>query len=771
MEQDPDVDVAGPDGPIVGGDNGGEHGREHGIEHGRAGSGVQEVAAPRPPTGSGVGRRRVLQGAAASAVALGAVARGASASAAEAAGAVNAAGPDGDGFRDPQVDTGDRLTTNQGLRISDDQNTLRAGPRGPALLQDHHFREKITHFDHERIPERVVHARGAGAHGVFRLHTSLGPYTRAKILTDTSAATEVFVRFSTVNGSRGSADTARDARGFATKFYTSEGVWDLVGNNIPVFFIQDAVKFPDLVHSFKPEPDVEIPQASTAHDTFWDFISLTPESMHMIMWIMSDRAIPRSFRMMQGFGVHTFRLVNGQGRATFVKFHWKPVLGTRSLVWNEAQKLGGIDPDFHRRDLAQAIDDGDYPQFELGVQLLAEGDVGKVRFDVLDATKIWPEEVVPVKAIGTMTLNRNPYNYFAETEQVAFHLGHVVPGIDFTDDPLLQGRLFSYVDTQLNRFSGPNWHQLPINQSRAAVNNYQQDGVMRFANRPGKVNYEPSSLPGGDAREASAAQGGYVWYPEQVDGRKVQQRAASFADHYSQATLFFESMTEPEKQHIIQALQFELGKVTVRAVQQRMLGHLAQIDTRLVREVAAALGLPAPSGHPNTAIGTSPALSQERTSPKTAKTRRIAILVADGVDGSDVAAIQGALKAAGAHSEVVGTHLGATRTGSGPAVTATATYLTTASVRYDAIAIAGGPGIPALTGNGDAVHFVEEAYKHYKAVAAAGTGQTLLRAAVGDVLGQPGVVTGPSGAAVAQPFVGAVAAHRHWTRVVAAVSA
>ncbi len=725
------------------------------------------------PASSGVARRRVLQGAAAGAVAFGVAATAAgSAAAAEAGGAMAAASTPGTpDFRDPQVDAGDRLTTNQGLRISDDQNTLRAGARGPALLQDHHFREKMTHFDHERIPERVVHARGAGAHGVFKLHTSLAAYTTARILTDTSVTTETFVRFSTVNGSRGSADTARDARGFATKFYTSQGVWDLVGNNIPVFFIQDAIKFPDLVHAFKPEPDVEIPQASTAHDTFWDFISLTPESMHMIMWVMSDRAIPRSFRMMEGFGVHTFRLVNAQGRSTFVKFHWKPALGARSLVWNEAQKLAGIDPDFHRRDLAQAIDDGDYPQYDLGVQLLAESDVAKVRFDVLDSTKLWPEEVVPVRRIGTMTLNHNPYNYFAETEQVAFHLGHVIPGIDFTDDPLLQGRLFSYIDTQLNRFSGPNWHQLPINQTRSPVNNYQQDGFMRFANRPGKVNYEPASLPGADAREAPAAQGGYVWYPEQVDGRKVQQRAASFGDHYSQATLFFASMTEPEKQHIIQALQFELGKVTVKPVQQRMLGHLANIDTRLVREVAAALGLPAPSGHPNTTIGTSPALSQERTAPKTARTRRIAILVADGVDGADVAAVQNALKAAGAHSEVVGTHLGAIRTSAGPAVTATATYLTTASVRYDAIAIAGGPGIPALTDNGDAVHFVEEAYKHDKAVAAAGTGQALLRATVGDVSGKPGVVTGPSGAAIAQPFVSAVAAHRFWTRVVTAVSA
>jgi catalase len=661
------------------------------------------------------------------------------------------------------VNGGDRLTTNLGVRVSDDQNTLRAGTRGPSLLEDFHFREKIMHFDHERIPERVVHARGAGAHGVFTLHTSLANYTSAKVLTEVGAETEVFVRFSTVNGSRGSADTARDARGFATKFYTKEGVWDLVGNNIPVFFIQDAIKFPDLVHSFKPEPDREIPQASTAHDTFYDFISLTPESMHMIMWVTSDRGIPRSFRMMEGFGIHTFRLVTASGRSTFVKFHWKPKLGVHSLVWNEAQKLAGFDPDYHRRDLAEAIDTGAYPQYDLGVQLLAESDVAKVKFDVLDATKIWPEEVVPVQRIGTMTLNRNPYNFFAETEQVAFCTSHVIPGIDFSDDPLLQGRNFSYFDTQLNRFSGPNWTQLPINQSRAPVNNYQQDGFMRYENRPGRVNYEPNSL-GGHTSESTAAQGGFVSYAEAVSGTKVRARSASFGDHFSQATLFFQSMTEPEKQHIIQALQFELGKVKSVEVKKRMLGLLANVDKRLVTEVAASLGLPAPAGNPNTAIGRSPALSQEHT-PKSAKTRRVAIIVADGVNGSDVTTMRADLSHAGLHSDVIAPHEGTVSASGGGKIAVAASIITTASVLYDAVYLPGGKAsVDALLGNGDVLHFIEEAFKHYKTIAATDEGAQLLRRALGGLTGQPGIVTGASAAAIASAFVSGIAQDRHWDR-------
>jgi len=676
----------------------------------------------------------------------------------------------------PQVAAGRFLTTNQGLRIADDQNSERAGVRGPTLLEDFALREKIMHFDHERIPERVVHARGAGAHGTFTLHTSLARYTTAKVLTEVGATTEVFARFSTVLGSRGSADTARDVRGFAVKFKTTEGVWDLVGNDIPVFFIQDAIKFPDLIHAGKPEPDVEIPQAATAHNTWWDFISLTPESAHMIMWVMSDRGIPRSVRMMEGFGVHTFRLVNAAGHSTYVKFHWKPALGVHSLIWNEAQKLAGFDPDYHRRDLAAAIDAGAFPQWDLGVQLLVENDVAKVGFDILDATKLWPEEIIPVRRVGTMTLDRNPGNYFAETEQVAFHLGHVVKGIDFTDDPLLQGRLFSYLDTQINRFGSANFSQLPINQPAAAVNNYQQDSAMRYANRTGIVNYEPNSL-GGTAFEAPASAGGYVSYPERVSGPKVRGRSRSFGDHFSQATLFFRSLTSVEQDHIIAALQFELGKVTVVHVQQRMLTVLANIDTRLVKEVAAALGLPAPTGHPNTRIATSPALSQERHARDTAKTRKVAILAADGVDGAAIAVLRRHLSAAGATGDVIAPHLGHLTSSSGAAVAVDKTLLTTVSVMYDAVYVPGGPGsIATLKANGDALHFVEETYRHYKPLAATSQGAGLLTAAlagtVPDVTREPGVLSGTSADTIGAAFVGALTQHRFWNRRrTAAVSA
>ena len=661
------------------------------------------------------------------------------------------------------VASGTRLTTNQGLRISDDQNQLRAGIRGPSLLEDFAFREKIMHFDHERIPERVVHARGVGAHGVFRLHTSLSKYTTAKVLTDTSASTQVFVRFSTVNGSRGSADTARDARGFATKFYTGEGVWDLVGNNIPVFFIQDAIKFPDLVHSFKPEPDLEIPQASTAHDTFWDYISLTPESMHMIMWVMSDRGIPRSLRMMEGFGIHTFRLVNSGGASTLVKFHWKPALGVHSLVWNEAQKLAGFDPDFHRRDLAAAIDLGQFPQWDLGVQLLAEKDASKVTFDVLDATKLWPEEIVPVQRIGTMTLNRNPSNYFAETEQVAFHLGHVVGGIDFTDDPLLQGRLFSYLDTQVNRFGSANFSQLPINQPHAPVNNYQQDSAMRYANRPGRVNYEPNSL-GGTAAESPASQGGFVSYPEVVAGHKVRGRSPSFGDHFSQATLFFQSMTEPEKAHIIQALQFELGKVKTLHIKQRMLTLLANVDSRLVREVATELGLPTPSGKVNTRIGSSRALSEESTT-HSAQTRKVAIIATDGANLGDITVLQTKLKAAGVSSDVIAPHEGHISGSAGGTLAVDASLRTVDSVQYDAVCLVGGAaGSTDLRQNGDVLHFVQETYKHYKSIASTSGGTPIVTAALSQLATQPGVITAASTPALAVAFITAIAQDRHWTR-------
>jgi catalase len=466
---------------------------------------------------------------------------------------------------------GQFLTTNQGLKINDNNNSLKAGERGPTLLEDFILREKITHFDHERIPERVVHARGSAAHGVFELYKSMAKYTKAGFLTDTSRKTPVFARFSTVGGSKGSTDLARDVRGFAVKFYTQEGIYDFVGNNIPVFFIQDAIKFPDLIHAVKPEPNREIPQAASAHDTFWDFISLMPESMHMIMWVMSDRSLPRSLRMMEGFGVHTYRLINEEGKGSFVKFHWKPLQGVHSVAWDEAQKISGKDSDFHRRDLWDAIDTGNFPEWELGLQIIPEEDEHKYPFDILDATKLIPEELVSVIKIGKMTLNRNPDNFFAETEQVAFHPGHLVPGIDFSNDPLLQGRLFSYTDTQLSRLGSPNFHEIPINRSISPVHNGQSDGHMRQTISTDKTSYHPNSISGGCPFQAKAAEGGFTSYTERIDSVKIRNRSKSFQDHFSQATLFFNSQSEAEKQHIIDALTFELGKVERVYIRERVL--------------------------------------------------------------------------------------------------------------------------------------------------------------------------------------------------------
>ncbi len=660
------------------------------------------------------------------------------------------------------------LTDNLGHRISDDQNSLRAGVRGPTLLEDAHFREKIHHFDHERIPERVVHARGAGAHGYFQVYdTALAPYTMARVLTDPARRTPVFVRFSTVAGSRGSADTARDVRGFATKFYTEEGNWDLVGNNIPVFFIQDAIKFPDLIHAVKPEPNVEIPQAQTAHDTFWDYIAGTPEAMHMIMWIMSDRSIPRAFPMMEGFGVHTFRLINAQGQSHYVKFHWKPLLGAHSLVWDEAQKIAGKDPDFHRRNLADAITAGVYPEWEMGVQIIPEGEETRFDFDILDATKIIPEDLVPVRRIGKLTLDRNPDNYFAETEQVAFMTTNVVPGIDFTDDPLLQGRNFSYLDTQLSRLGSPNWPQLPINRPLAPVSNNQRDGHMRQTIDPGRVAYEPNGLRGDIPNQVPAAQGGFVSYPERVSGPKVRERSATFGDHYGQARLFWNSMTPIEREHITKALQFELSKCNTRDVRLRMLGHLQRINEVLAAQVALELGEPVHTRHatatpPGTAdsaaqtavlaMATSPTtasgglqrtkgLSLVEGQPGTVKGRKVAILAADGVAAAQVDALTRALKAAGAQGVVVGPHLGALGNG----VEATMTFANTSSVLFDAVYVPGGAAsVKALIQKGDAHVFVDEAYKHGKPIAAVAEGAELLTAAaIGQVV-RPGGAAAPA---------------------------
>ena len=703
-----------------------------------------------------------------------------------------------DVFReDPE---GQYLTTDQGLRINDDQNSLKAGERGGSLLEDFILREKITHFDHERIPERVVHARGAAAHGHFQVYKSLAQYTTAKFLQDPAVKTPVFVRFSTVAGSRGSTDLARDVRGFAVKFYTEEGNYDLVGNNIPVFFIQDAVKFPDLIHAVKPEPHNEIPQAASAHDTFWDFISLMPESMHMIMWVMSDRAIPRSLRMMEGFGVHTFRFINAQGKARFVKFHWKPVLGMHSVVWDEAVKISGQDPDFQRRDLWEAIENGDFPEWEFGVQIVEEKDEHAFDFDLLDATKLIPEELVPVQRIGKLTLNRNPDNFFAETEQVAFHPGHLVPGIDFTDDPLLQGRLFSYTDTQLTRLGGPNFHEIPINRSVATVHNNQRDGHMRQMINTGRTSYQPNSLGGGCPFQAGQRMGGFVSYAEKIDGRKVRARGEKFFDHFSQAALFYNSQSDPEKAHIVQALRFELGKLDAVAIRERMLGMLAQVDQTLAARVAEGLGLPVPKkldGPLNMSVpadgdvkrfqpkprarsvGTSPALSMANTVKTGIRTRKIAILAADGVDGGALSGIQKALKAAGAQSKIIAPRLGTLKTAQGHDVKIDWSFLTVGSVLFDAVFVPGGDkSLKALTAEPRAVEFVAEAYKHCKAIGATGEGMALLQAAGISTndreptrkgrkpSGPEGVVIGKDADmnGVAGKFIQAVAQHRHWGR-------
>jgi catalase len=643
---------------------------------------------------------------------------------------------------------GEFLTTNQGLRINDDQNSLKAGERGATLLEDFQFREKITHFDHERIPERIVHARGSGAHGYFELHKSMSKYTKAKFLQTPGTRTPVFVRFSTVAGSRGSSDLARDVRGFAVKFYTEEGNYDLVGNNIPVFFIQDAIKFPDLIHAVKPEPNNEIPQAASAHDTFWDFISLMPESMHMIMWAMSDRAIPRSLRMMEGFGIHTFRFVNKNNKSVFVKFHWKPLLGIHSVAWDEAQLISGRDSDFHRRDLWEAIESGNFPEWNFGVQIVEEKDEHKFDFDLLDPTKLIPEELVPVQIIGKMTLNRNPDNFFAETEQVAFHPGHIVSGIDFSNDPLLQGRLFSYTDTQLSRLGSPNFHEIPINRPIAPVHNNQRDGHMQQIINTGQSSYNPNTTGNGCPFQAKALEGGFLSYNERIDAGKVRARSQSFFDHFSQATLFFNSQSEPEKKHIVNALRFELGMVKTEAIRIRILGMLTQVDKFLASKVAEGLGIPVPKelvqplnqsipadGDPKKfqpikvkpSLQISKALSMANTIKNTIKTRRIAILVADGVDAVSLNKMKQALEAAGAQTKIIAPHLGNIATAKGKQINVDQSLLNAASVLFDAVYVPGGQkSVAALQKEPNAIHFINEAYKHCKAIAADGEGTKLL---------------------------------------------
>jgi catalase len=631
-----------------------------------------------------------------------------------------------------RVDSGGQmLSTNQGVAVGNNQDSLKQGLRGPTLLEDFILREKITHFDHERIPERVVHARGSAAHGIFEAYEDLGSITRAAPFAAAGKVTPVFARFSTVAGERGSADTVRDVRGFAVKFYTDEGNWDLVGNNIPVFFIQDAMKFPDLVHAVKPEPHHAMPQASSAHDTFWDFVSLMPESTHMLMWQMSDRAIPRSYRTMQGFGVHTFRLVNAAGESVFCKFHWNPVAGTHSLVWDEAAKIIGADPDFHRRDLWEAIEAGAYPQWELGLQIFSEQQADQFDFDVLDPTKIVPEELVPVRPVGRMTLNRNPDNFFAETEQVAFCTAHVVPGIDFSNDPLLQGRIHSYVDTQISRLGGANFHELPINAPIAQVHNNQRDGMHRQAIHRGRVNYEPNSLGGGCPFQAGAK--GFTTFPERISEDKVRGKPEKFAEHYGQARMFFDSQTPAEQAHIANAFRFELSRVQTPAVRARLVANLANVDPVLAASVADGLGMevgdPAPlaSMHPVPGYAASPALSLlARPGAAGIATRRVAILVDNGIDAEGVHTVYAALRAAGAVPRLVAVQLGALTAGDGSRIDAEISLEAGPSVLYDGVVVPDGAEQGLLAQCGLAQEFLRDQYRHCKPILAWGNGADLL---------------------------------------------
>ena len=614
------------------------------------------------------------------------------------------------------------LTTQQGVPVSDDQNTLRIGPRGPALLEDLHFREKIFHFDHERIPERVVHARGFGAHGYFENYKSLSDVTRADLFQRAGEKTPAFVRFSTVAGNKGSADLARDVRGFAVKLYTRQGNWDIVGNNIPVFFIQDAIKFPDLIHAAKQEPDSDFPQAQTAHDNFWDFISLMPESMHMVMWIMSDRAIPRAFRFMEGFGVHTFRMVNAEGKSTFVKFHWKPKLGLQSVVWNEAVKINGADPDFHRRDLWNAIQSGNYPEWELGLQLFDETFAEKFAFDVLDATKLIPEEEVPIRKVGRLVLDRCVDNFFAETEQVAFCTNNVVPGIDFSNDPLLQGRNFSYLNTQVKRLGGPNFTHIPINAPKCPFHHFQQDGHMAMHNPVGRVNYEPNSRGAeGGPREDPAT--GFRSFPAEETGMKLRQRPESFADHYSQARQFYISQTATEQNHIAAALVFELSKVGEPAIRERMVSHLVNIDTSLAGKVADGLGLKAkpkpaqPVVPVRSDLAECKSLSIILNGPQSFAGRKVGALVTDGVDAKLIAGLRSALEAEGAMLEIIAPTVGGVQMTDGKLLKADHKFAGAPSVLFDAVAIlAAGDGAQALLSNAAVGDFIRDAFAHLKTI-------------------------------------------------------
>jgi catalase len=660
-----------------------------------------------------------------------------------------------------QQESGEFLTTAQGLRLPDTDHSLKAGQRGPTLMEDFHLREKITHFDHERIPERVVHARGAAAHGVFESYGTGRSVTKAGFLAGKGLQTDVFVRFSTVLGSRGSADTVRDTRGFAVKFYTAEGTFDLVGNNMPVFFIQDGIKFPDVIHAAKPRPDLEIPGAQSAHDTFWDFASLHTEATHHVMWNMSDRGIPRSYRTMEGFGVHTFRLVNAAGDTSLVKFHWKPAAGVHSLVWEEAQITAGVDPDFHRRDMADGIEAGAFLEYELGIQVMPDDGTDSFEgIDLLDPTKLVPEELAPVQLIGKLTLNRNPTSYFAETEQVAFHSGNLVPGIEVTNDPLLQARLFSYLDTQLTRLGGPNFTQLPINQAHCPVNDMLRDGMHQSAVPAGLAPYRPNSIDGGKPLVATAAEGGYGQTPRPVDGTVVRESPVSFDDHFTQPAMFYRSLTPLEQDHIVEAFTFELGKCYQQAIKERELQVLANVDADLCARVAAGLGLPAPSGRPAPDASLSPALSQVVTEPGPIAGRKIGIIADAGADLAGIGNLRKAAARLGATALVIAPIGGVLGRGARKQ-TVDRTLLTTRSVEFEALVVAGGT---APTRDIKLTVLLQEAFRHCKALGAWGDGTAILEAA-GITAGDPGVVTGDTaGKAFTDQLTAAVGLHRTWNR-------
>ena len=672
-----------------------------------------------------------------------------------------------------RVDSGGQtLTTNMGIAVSDNQNSLKAGLRGPVLLEDFILREKITHFDHERIPERIVHARGSAAHGYFESYQELTPITKAAPFSEPGKRTPVFARFSTVAGERGSPDLARDVRGFAVKFYTDEGNWDIVGNNIPVFFIQDAIKFPDLIHAVKPEPHNGMPQAASAHDTFWDFVSLMPESTHTLMWVMSDRAIPRSYRTMQGFGVHTFRLVNAAGESRFCKFHWEPAAGTHSVAWDEAVKVNGADPDFHRRDLWESIEAGIYPEWELGLQVFTEEQAEGFSFDVLDATKIVPEELVPVRKVGRMVLNRNPDNFFAETEQVAFGTANMIPGIDTSNDPLLAGRHHSYLDTQLSRLGGPNFHEIPINAPVAQVHNNQRDGIHRQAIPRGRVAYEPNSLGGGCPFQAGMK--GFVSFPQPVFEDKVRGKPEKFADHFTQATLFFDSQSQVEKNHIIGAFRFELTKVGVQAIRERVISMLANVSSVLAQGVADGLGIAVPPNQPRVLetpatpeVTRSAALSlHARPGDGNVRGCKVAMLVAAGIDAESLRVAHATLAAQGAVPRFVGVRLGSVAPASGAPIHVEVTMETAPSVLWDAVVVPGGDA--ALAALGQALDFVKDQYRHCKPILALG-GSTLLAEAkiplaLADGGADPGLIVSQGGGDPVAAFVAALGKRRHFER-------